>query len=126
MIALNPIINAKLKEEGLPDLSYRISADYGRVEVAKSLTSTGEDLFGATVNLCSKINSKASPNQMVIGKNLYDVIKDAFKNNNEFCFRLIDEYPIDNNSEIRYPIYSVVSKNKYKNDNRIKLYKNIL
>jgi class 3 adenylate cyclase len=126
MIALNPIINAKLKEEGLPDLSYRISADYGRVEVAKSLTSTGEDLFGATVNLCSKINSKASPNQMVIGKNLYDVIKDAFKNNNEFCFRLIDEYPIDNNSEIRYPIYSVVSKNKYKNDNRIKLYKNIV
>jgi hypothetical protein len=46
MIALNPIINAKLKEEGLPDLSCRINADYGRVEVAKSLTSTGEDLFG--------------------------------------------------------------------------------
>ena len=105
MIALNPIINAKLKEEGLPDLSYRISADYGRVEVAKSLTSTGEDLFGATVKLCSKINSKASPNQMVIGKNLYDVIKDAFKNNNEYCFRLIDEYPIDNNSKIRSHLF---------------------
>jgi hypothetical protein len=42
MIALNPIINTKLKEEGLPDLSYRISTDYGRVQVAKSLMSTGK------------------------------------------------------------------------------------
>jgi class 3 adenylate cyclase len=63
MIAVNPIINAKLKEKELPGLSYRISADYGKVEVAKSLTSTSEDLFGPTVNLCSKINSRASPNQ---------------------------------------------------------------
>lgn len=66
IIAVNPIMYIKLKEKGLPNLSYRISADYGRVEVAKSLSSTSEDLFGTTVNLCSKINSKASPNQMVV------------------------------------------------------------
>jgi class 3 adenylate cyclase len=46
MIAVNPIMNAKLNEEGLPSLHYRISADYGTVYVAKSLTSTSEDLFG--------------------------------------------------------------------------------
>jgi hypothetical protein len=35
MIAASDIINANLKEEGgLPSLYYRISADYGRVEVA--------------------------------------------------------------------------------------------
>lgn len=56
IIAVNPSINAKLKEKGLPGLSYRISADYGQVEVARSLTSTSEDLSGPTVNLCSKIN----------------------------------------------------------------------
>jgi two-component system, OmpR family, response regulator ChvI len=56
-IAVNPIINSKLNDEGLPSLDYRISADYGRVDVAKSLTSTSEDLFGPTVNICSKINS---------------------------------------------------------------------
>ena len=80
MIAVNPIINAKLQkeEEELPPLCYRISADYGRVEVAKSLTSTSEDLFGPTVNLCAKINSKAEPNGMVIGKNLYQVTKSKF------------------------------------------------
>jgi hypothetical protein len=55
MISVNLIINAKLqKQEGLPNLSYRISADYGRVEIARSLTSTSEDLFGPTVNLCAK------------------------------------------------------------------------
>jgi class 3 adenylate cyclase len=40
MLAVHPIMNVKLKEKGLPDLSYRISADYGKVEVANSLTST--------------------------------------------------------------------------------------
>jgi two-component system, OmpR family, response regulator ChvI len=124
MIAVNPIINAKLKEEGLPDLHYRISADYGRVEIAKSLTSTSEDLFGSTVNLCSKINSKALPNKMVIGNNLYQVTKATFESN--YHFTKIDEYSIDNNSENRYPVYSIVSKNKKDNDNRIKLYKNIV
>lgn len=56
IIAVNPIINAKLHEDLLPPLYYRISVDYGRVEVAKSLTSTTEDLFGRTVSICSKIN----------------------------------------------------------------------
>ena len=31
----NKIINAKLNEEGLPSLQYKISADYGIVEVAE-------------------------------------------------------------------------------------------
>jgi hypothetical protein len=57
MLAVNPIMKAKLNEEGLPSLDYRISADYGAVYVAKSLTTTSEDLFGPTVNICAKINS---------------------------------------------------------------------
>ena len=81
MIAVNPIINAKLNEEGLPSLHYRISADYGRVDVAKSLTSTSEDLFGPTVNICAKINSFASPNGMVLGGDLYKIVNRTFDKN---------------------------------------------
>jgi class 3 adenylate cyclase len=126
MIAVNPIMNVKLKEKGLPDLSYRISADYGEVEVAKSLSSTSEDLFGPTVNLCSKINSKASPNQMVIGSNLYQIAKSTFSGK-EYHFNKVDEYAIDNNSENKYSVYSVVStKNQKNNDDRVKMYKNIV
>ena len=42
MILARDIINAKLHSEGnLPSVSYRISADYGRVEVATSTSSKG-------------------------------------------------------------------------------------
>ena len=109
MIAVNPIINEKLKERELPGLSYRISADYGKVEVAKSLTSTSEDLFGPTVNLCSKINSRACPNQMVIGNNLYKITKAAFSIN-EYHFHQVENYSIDNNFENQYPVYYVSNK----------------
>jgi len=60
----NPLINANLQEELLLSLYYRISADYGRVEIANS---TIEDLFGPTLSICAKINSMAVPNEMVIG-----------------------------------------------------------
>jgi two-component system, OmpR family, response regulator ChvI len=126
MIAVNPIVNAKLqKEEGLPNLSYRISADYGRVEEAKSLTSTTEDLFGPTVNLCAKINSKAEPNGMVIGNNLYQITKAIFEY--DYHFNKIDGYSIDDSSDNQYPVYSIISKDKNINDNKLKkLYNNIL
>jgi class 3 adenylate cyclase len=124
MISVNPIINAKLqKEEGLPNLSYRISADYGRVEIAKSLTSISEDLFGPTVNLCAKINSKAEPNGMVIGNNLYQVTKTIF--DDFYHFNKIDGYSIDN-SDNQYPIYSIVSKDKNSNDKKLNQYKDII
>ena len=124
MISVNPIINAKLHmEEGLPNLSYRISADYGRVEVARSLTSTSEDLFGPTVSLCAKINSKAEPNGMVVGYNLYQVTKNSF--DNDYHFNKIGEYSIDNSGN-QYSVYSIVSKDKNSNDKKLKLYKNIL
>jgi class 3 adenylate cyclase len=125
MISVNPIVNAKLqKEEGLPNLSYRISADYGRVEVARSLTSTSGDLFGPTVNLCAKINSKAEPNGMVIGNNLYQVTKGKFDDG--YLFNKIDEYSIGDSSDNQYSVYSIVSKDKNSNDKKLKLYKNIL
>jgi class 3 adenylate cyclase len=130
MIAVNPIINAKLKqEEGLlPPLYYRISADYGRVEVAKSLTSTTEDLFGPIVSICSKINSKAAPNEMVIGEGLYQIVKPSFEYN--YIFNEIDKYSIDNNNfKHHYRVYSVANRDSNKNKNNndtLNLYRNII
>ena len=36
-------------------ISYRISTNYGLVEFATLTNSNGVDLFGPTVNICSKI-----------------------------------------------------------------------
>ena len=54
MIEARDTINEKLSEEELPSLSYRISADYGRVEVARSTSSQSDDLFGPTMNMCAQ------------------------------------------------------------------------
>ncbi|MDQ5869438.1 MAG: adenylate/guanylate cyclase domain-containing protein, partial [Thermoproteota archaeon] len=74
MISSRKTINAKLYEQKLPGISYRISAEYGRVEVAKSDRSTSYDLFGTTVNFCAKINKNAPPNGIVIGSDLYTIV----------------------------------------------------
>lgn len=39
VIIARDFINAKLKSEGLPSISYRVSADYGKVEVGMAVTS---------------------------------------------------------------------------------------
>jgi class 3 adenylate cyclase len=65
MILARDIINAKLDAQNLLPVSYRISADYGRVEVATSTSSRTQDLFGSPMNICAKINSMAEPNGLV-------------------------------------------------------------
>src|SRR5215204_3464332 len=111
MILARDVINTKLhSEENLPSVSYRISADYGRVEVATSTSSKGEDLFGSTMNICAKINSMAEPNGIVIGGDLYRVI-------NSFSF-IIDKYQfreLEGGYSIgfgnRYPLYTAALSN---------------
>ncbi|MDQ3968782.1 MAG: response regulator [Thermoproteota archaeon] len=109
MILARDIINTKLHSENLPSVSYRISADHGRVEVATSTSSKGEDLFGSTMNICAKINSMAEPNGIVIGGDLYQIIK-SFSFIDKYQFReLRGGYSIGFTH--RYPVYTALSKN---------------
>lgn len=68
-------LNAKMFSEKLPPIRYRISADFGEVSIARSLSSINDDLFGSAMNICSKINSKAKPNGLVIGESLFGIVK---------------------------------------------------
>ena len=107
MIQSNSILNSKLCENRLPIIRYRISANYGKLELATSTNSYGVDLFGPAVNICSKINHLALPNQMVIYKDLYDVIKDTFFFKN-YNIKITSESQInDDYCTYTYPIYSV-------------------
>jgi CheY-like chemotaxis protein len=116
MILARDIINAKLHSEGLPSVSYRISADYGKVEVATSTSSRGgEDLFGSTMNICAKINSMAEANGIVIGGDLYRIIQSFSFIDNRYKFRELQRgYSIGLNH--KYPVYHALSKNNDKND----------
>ncbi|HEY0579702.1 MAG TPA: response regulator [Candidatus Nitrosocosmicus sp.] len=74
MIEANSTLNVDLSRNDLPAIKYRISSNYGKVEMASSSNSNRVDLFGSAVNICSKINHLALSNEMVIYKDLYDVI----------------------------------------------------
>ena len=124
IIEASPIINTKVQEEGLSSLNYRISADYGRVETARSMTSTSDDLFGPTVSLCAKINSMAGINGMVIGGDLYQMTRSSF--DNDYYFSKIGKYQINELKYQQYPVYSVIrNKNKENDSKSLNLYKNV-
>jgi len=101
-------MNVELQREQLPAIGYRLSADYGRLEVARCSTSESDDLFGSTINICSKINRKAPPNGMVIGGDLYTVLRSLGFTEN-FRMQAIGEYA-GGSSRYSYPIYSVTPR----------------
>jgi len=95
-------LNQKLEDEKLPKISYRVSSDYGKVFIAKSTISSVNDIFGATVNMCAKINHVGNANEFFIG---YDLYLNS-KNLKEFNFKEIDGSEL-NILKNPYPIYYV-------------------
>jgi CheY-like chemotaxis protein/class 3 adenylate cyclase len=113
MMAAFRVINFKMSQLNLPRVDYRISTDYGKNIVAKS-TNSDSYLFGHTMNICIKINSKAPPNGMIIGNALYQLLKSFSSASffDDYYFKIADE---SSGLKQPYPVYSVVSK--YKNEN---------
>lgn len=76
MIDSHDELKKQLNAEGMPEIDFKISATYGSVKVAESTTSNISDIFGPTVNKCFKINSLCPKNSVVVGINLYEILKD--------------------------------------------------
>lgn len=109
MVSSRHIINAKLHKESLPDISYRISADYGKLEVAMSgEISSSYDLFGPTINFCAKINKKAPPNGIAIGADLCRIVNSFPKLPKRYHFQEIKELSWKEN-KYSYPVYMLKS-----------------
>lgn len=122
MILVRSIISAKLAGI-VSSMSYRVSADYGRVEVARSAGNPDrDDLFGSTVNLCTKINSKASPNEMVIGGDLYQVMKNPSYSSlySMYKFKGKTDYCLD--AKHPYPVYTVARKESINSEGVLRRY----
>ena len=90
--------------EGLPALNYRVSADYGNVVIMMPDNSRCIDVIGPPVNMCSKINHKAEKNSVVIGGDLYQMVKDY----NDYNFKSVSEMSIG--LKYTYPIYAIQRK----------------
>src|SRR5688572_13166574 len=110
--------NKELCNQNLPPFNYRISIDYGVLDLALVGDYSQLDLFGSTINLCSKINSSLSvPNEIVIGDNFYRILKSFPLISNDFNFINNGEYKITNSTG--YPTYIIKRKNTltHKNTN---------
>ena len=69
---------------------------YKRQDLALAGDNYQIDIFGSTVNICSKINSSPSlslPNELIIGNNFYRILK-SFSN-------IITSYNFSNNGEFK-------------------------
>ncbi len=103
------VLNKELLKDDLPPVeSYKICLDYGVVDLALAGDNYQIDIFGSTVNICSKINSSPSlslPNEIIIGNNFYRILK-SFSN-------IVTNYNFLNNGEFKvtenigYPTYNL-------------------
>ena len=105
MLAAKETMHSQFTVERLPSLHYKIVADYGRVEVL--------DPFSHTMKSYAKMDSMASPDSMVIGSDLYYIVKrfghssSSFHYSNHYGFTRIGEYPFSHIFNYPYTIYSV-------------------
>ena len=110
------VVNQELSKQQLPPFSYRISMDFGVLDLALVGDYSQVDLFGSTINFCAKINSSLSvANQIVIGDNFYRILK-SFSN-------IATNYNFINNGECKitetfgYSTYGIQKVNKSSLDN---------
>ncbi|HEX7257942.1 MAG TPA: adenylate/guanylate cyclase domain-containing protein [Nitrososphaeraceae archaeon] len=118
IIDVRYVINQELSKQHLPPFIYRITIDYGALDLALVGDYNQIDLFGSTINICSKINSSLSiTNQIIIGDNFYRILK-SFSN-------IANTYDFINNGECKitetfgYSTYSIKKVNKLSIDDSI-------
>ena len=111
-------INQELSKQQLPPFSYRISMDFGVLDLALVGDYSQVDLFGSTINFCSKINSSSSiPNEIIIGDNFYRILN-SFSN-------ITTNYNFINNGKCKitetfgYSTYGIKKVNKLSLDEDI-------
>jgi CheY-like chemotaxis protein/class 3 adenylate cyclase len=104
-------INQELLKQQLPPFNYRISLDYGVLDLALVGDYSQIDLFGTTINLCSKINSASLSvsNEIIIGDNFYRILKSFSTMLNSYNFINHINYQISESN--RYSLYNIKRKN---------------
>jgi class 3 adenylate cyclase len=98
------IISQQLLSKGLPNLNYRISADYGSVLIMNTTYSTSIDLIGPPVNMCTRINHYAKQNEFVIGGDFFQRVKKI----DQYSFQQVDSCNVG--FKHSYPVYNVIQR----------------
>ena len=97
-------ISKIIQKEDLPSLNYRISSDFGKVVIMSCPNSYSIDLIGPSVNMSAKINNKAQNNGVVIGGDLYELVKGL----PDYTFKAVEGFSVG--LKFKYPVYQVYRK----------------
>ncbi len=119
MIDAKDQLDLLLNLNGLPPINYRISASYGKVELAMVANSSSGDIFGTPVNICSKINHLASSNQMIIHTDLYQVMKEM-PYFDDYVFEELNQKKGVDHSENNRDAYTAYSVHRVEDTNKQK------
>jgi CheY-like chemotaxis protein/class 3 adenylate cyclase len=106
------VVNQELSKQQLPPFNYRITIDFGILDLALVGDYSQVDLFGSTINICSKINSSSLSvtNQIIIGDNFYRILQSFSNISNNYNFINNGECKI--NETFGYSTYSIKKVNK--------------
>ena len=103
MLSARKLISKEMESKGLPQINYRVSADYGAVILMNNSMSSSVDLIGPPVNMCAKINHCANHNEFVIGNDFHQFSKIYREYNYEEIASCNIGFPCS------YPVYRVTS-----------------
>src|SRR5688572_17253399 len=95
---LNESINEILFQYGYPKLKSRIAIDAGENQII--ILGSEPDLLGHVISRAAKIMSKAPPNNIIIGDNVFRYLNNSIKER----FPIQDKFMLFETGEI-YPIY---------------------
>jgi len=103
---INPILAKKI---GLSEISIKIGIDFGKNVVVRYGADEKQayvDLLGPTMNVASKIQNLAKPDQIIVGQDIYDKLDPYLQ---EFFSDMTDEltYPLQHYSDDRDKTYCV-------------------
>jgi len=104
MVEAHQLLSEAVQMEGLPTLDYRVSSDYGKVVIMEPNFLSPIDIIGPPVNMCAKINHSASKNGIIIGGDLYEMVKGI----DYYRFKQTDGFSIG--LKYAYPVYTVERK----------------
>lgn len=95
---LNESINEILFQNGYPKLKTRIAIDAGENQII--ILGSEPDLLGHVISRAAKIMSKAPPNNIIIGDNVFRYLNNSIKER----FPIQEQFMLFETGEI-YPIY---------------------
>ncbi|MDH3678037.1 MAG: adenylate/guanylate cyclase domain-containing protein [Nitrosopumilus sp.] len=101
---INPILN----QYDYPDLMVKIGVDYGQsiiVRYGSNEATSHVDLMGPVMNIASKIQGMAKPNQILIGQDVYQRIHPKTQKN--FSEKIWEEHEWKYRSRLTGEVYKV-------------------